>query len=73
MESLIKCGAFDNISDNRASLMMGYEKLLDSVEETVDNISIVVYSLLCLNSISIDSNITFDNDEKIMMGLVVDF
>ena len=31
LESLIKCGAFDNISDNRASLMMGYEKLLDSV------------------------------------------
>lgn len=31
LESLIKCGAFDNISDNRASLMMGYEKLLESV------------------------------------------
>ncbi|WP_297130599.1 DNA polymerase III subunit alpha [Terrisporobacter sp.] len=31
LESLIKCGAFDNISYNRASLMMGYEKLLDSV------------------------------------------
>ena len=31
LESLIKCGAFDNISENRASLMMGYEKLLDSV------------------------------------------
>ena len=31
LESLIKCGAFDEISTNRASLMMGYEKLLDSV------------------------------------------
>ncbi len=31
IESLIKCGAFDNISNNRASLMMGYEKLLESV------------------------------------------
>ena len=31
LESLIKCGAFDNISENRASLMMGYEKLLESV------------------------------------------
>lgn len=31
LESLIKCGAFDNISDNRASLMMGYERLLESV------------------------------------------
>ncbi len=31
IESLIKCGAFDDISENRASLMAGYEKLLDSV------------------------------------------
>ncbi len=31
LESLIKCGAFDNISQNRASLMAGYESLLDSV------------------------------------------
>ena len=31
LESLIKCGAFDDISENRASLMMGYEKLLESV------------------------------------------
>ena len=26
IESLIKCGAFDEISENRASLMAGYEK-----------------------------------------------
>nr|UWI49910.1 DNA polymerase III subunit alpha [Clostridioides difficile] len=31
IESLIKCGAFDNISENRASLMAGYETLLESV------------------------------------------
>ena len=31
LESLIKCGAFDNISQNRASLMAGYESLLDSI------------------------------------------
>ncbi|KPI55953.1 DNA polymerase III subunit alpha [Clostridioides difficile] len=31
IESLIKCGAFDNISENRASLMVGYESLLESV------------------------------------------
>ncbi|KPI47379.1 DNA polymerase III subunit alpha [Clostridioides difficile] len=31
IESLIKCGAFDNISENRASLMAGYESLLESV------------------------------------------
>ncbi|MEG0857100.1 MAG: DNA polymerase III subunit alpha [Terrisporobacter sp.] len=31
LESLIKCGAFDEISHNRASLVMGYEKLLESV------------------------------------------
>ena len=31
IESLIKCGAFDSISENRASLMMGYEKLLESI------------------------------------------
>lgn len=31
IESLIKCGAFDTISENRASLMAGYESLIDSV------------------------------------------
>ncbi|HSQ89733.1 DNA polymerase III subunit alpha [Romboutsia sp.] len=31
IESLIKCGAFDDISENRASLMSGYENLLDSI------------------------------------------
>jgi DNA polymerase-3 subunit alpha len=31
IESLIKCGAFDSISENRASLMTGYEKLLESI------------------------------------------
>lgn len=31
LESLIKCGAFDDISHNRASLMAGYEQLLDSI------------------------------------------
>ena len=31
IESLIKCGAFDEISENRASLMAGYEGLIDSV------------------------------------------
>lgn len=31
IESLIKCGAFDEISENRASLMAGYENLLDSI------------------------------------------
>lgn len=31
IESLIKCGAFDEISENRASLMAGYESLLDSI------------------------------------------
>ena len=33
MESLIKCGAFDEISENRASLMASYEGLLDSVSQ----------------------------------------
>ena len=31
IESLIKCGAFDEISENRASLMAGYENVLDSI------------------------------------------
>ena len=31
IESLIKCGAFDSISENRRSLIMGYEELLDSI------------------------------------------
>lgn len=31
IESLIKCGAFDEISENRASLILGYEPLLDSI------------------------------------------
>ena len=31
IESLIKCGAFDEISKNRASLLAGYEALLESV------------------------------------------
>ena len=31
IESLIKCGAFDEISENRASLMAGYEGVLDSI------------------------------------------
>lgn len=31
IESLIKCGAFDEISENRASLMAGYEQLLESI------------------------------------------
>lgn len=31
IESLIKCGAFDNISENRATLMAGYESVLASI------------------------------------------
>lgn len=31
IESLIKCGGFDEMGYNRASLMMGYEKILESV------------------------------------------
>lgn len=31
IESLIKCGAFDEMGDNRASLILGYEKLLESI------------------------------------------
>ncbi|RDY25942.1 DNA polymerase III subunit alpha [Romboutsia weinsteinii] len=31
LESLIKCGAFDEISENRATLMSGYENLLESI------------------------------------------
>ncbi|MEG1310435.1 MAG: DNA polymerase III subunit alpha [Romboutsia sp.] len=31
IESLIKCGAFDEISENRASLIAGYEALLNSI------------------------------------------
>lgn len=31
IESLIKCGAFDNISENRATLMAGYEEVLESI------------------------------------------
>ena len=31
IESLIKCGAFDNISENRATLMSGYESVLESI------------------------------------------
>ncbi|MGL5316031.1 MAG: DNA polymerase III subunit alpha, partial [Peptostreptococcaceae bacterium] len=31
IESLIKCGAFDGISENRASLMAGYESVLESI------------------------------------------
>lgn len=31
IESLIKCGAFDNISENRATLMAGYESVLESI------------------------------------------
>ncbi|OPJ54987.1 DNA polymerase III subunit alpha [Alkalithermobacter paradoxus] len=31
IESLIKCGAFDEISSNRAQLIAGFEKIIDSV------------------------------------------
>lgn len=31
IESLIKCGAFDQISENRATLMAGYESVLESI------------------------------------------
>ncbi|SCJ26672.1 DNA polymerase III subunit alpha [uncultured Clostridium sp.] len=31
IESLIKCGAFDEMGNNRASLLLGYEKLLESI------------------------------------------
>lgn len=31
IESLIKCGAFDPISENRATLMAGYESVLESI------------------------------------------
>ncbi|MCQ4699226.1 hypothetical protein NE452_17470, partial [Paeniclostridium sordellii] len=31
IESLIKCGAVDEMGDNRASLLLGYEKLLESI------------------------------------------
>ncbi len=31
IESLIKCGAFDSISPNRAQLMAGYEKIIESI------------------------------------------
>ena len=31
VESLIKCGAFDPISENRATLMAGYESVLESI------------------------------------------
>lgn len=31
IESLIKCGAFDKISENRATLMAGYESVLESI------------------------------------------
>ena len=31
IESLIKCGGFDEMGYNRASLLMGYEKVLESV------------------------------------------
>lgn len=31
IESLIKCGAFDEISENRATLLNGYEELLSSI------------------------------------------
>ncbi|GAA0705323.1 DNA polymerase III subunit alpha [Paraclostridium ghonii] len=31
IESLIKCGAFDEMGENRASLLLGYEKLLESI------------------------------------------
>lgn len=31
VESLIKCGAFDSISPNRAQLMAGYEKIIESI------------------------------------------
>ncbi|SHJ48510.1 helix-hairpin-helix domain-containing protein [Tepidibacter formicigenes] len=31
IESLIKCGAFDSINSNRAQLMAGFEKILESI------------------------------------------
>ncbi|WP_101773911.1 DNA polymerase III subunit alpha [Peptostreptococcus faecalis] len=31
IESLIKCGAFDSMGENRATLMFGFETLLDSI------------------------------------------
>lgn len=33
IESLIKCGAFDSLVQNRASLMAGFEKILDSIHQ----------------------------------------
>lgn len=37
IESLIKCGALDSISPNRASIMAGYEKILESINTSKKN------------------------------------
>lgn len=37
IESLIKCGAFDSIIPNRASIMAGYEKIISSISNARKN------------------------------------
>ncbi len=37
IESLIKCGAFDELIPNRASIMAGYEKILSSISNSRKN------------------------------------
>ncbi len=55
IESLIKCGAFDEMGDNRASLLLGYEKLLESI--SMDRKKNLAGQVSLFDVISMDENL----------------
>ncbi|WP_373598893.1 DNA polymerase III subunit alpha [Paraclostridium bifermentans] len=58
IESLIKCGAFDEMGDNRASLLLGYEKLLESI--SMDRKKNLAGQVSLFDAFSMDENLSND-------------
>lgn len=58
IESLIKCGAFDEMGNNRASLLLGYEKLLESI--SLDRKKNLVGQVSLFDGFEIDASINND-------------
>ena len=65
IESLIKCGAFDEMGNNRASLLLGYEKLLESI--ALDRKKNLVGQVSLFDGFEMDS--TINNDIQNMYKL----
>lgn len=58
IESLIKCGAFDEMGNNRASLLLGYEKLLESI--SLDRKKNLVGQVSLFDGFEMDASINND-------------